>query len=130
MARSLFSIDQKSIQINDVHSTVSKNKALLTTHLGSFSATMHNVETLKTLKNPGQESSPNDLMGEQNEDLLITDITPVENHTNDLLMMNVPGLSPSNPLQNANQPDLFGLDVPVNTQPPLPVSLPKPPVQK
>lgn len=82
---------------------------------------MHDVETLKTLKGSENLASP-DILVEQNDDLLITDITPNNNQIDDLLMMDVPVMTTSTPIQNGDAPDLLGIDVPVTIQqqPPVP----------
>ena len=90
---------------------------------------MHDIKQLKTLK--GNENLANcngDLLVEQNDDLLLTDITPIENNGIDLLTMDVPVMSNPTSVPNQDNIDLFAVDIQLDNTAPVPVQIE--PIQK
>ena len=128
-ARSLFSIDNKSIQIEDVHATISKNMDILLRNLGSFSATTHNIESLKKFEKQGKSSNEPEIQNDEND--LMVDLTEPANGVNDLDLfdIDIPVSNPpvTNEVETQNNDDLFGLDItPTITTDPLNVPNPVP----
>lgn len=88
---------------------------------------MHDIKQLKTLK--GNENLANcngDLLVEQNDDLLLTDITPIENNGIDLLTMDVPVMSNPTSVPNQDNIDLFAVDIQLDNTAPVQIE----PIQK
>lgn len=91
---------------------------VLLRNLGSFSATIHDIDALNSLGKPANDS-PSDPAHAQNDDIL-TEIIPPANAQNDMDLFdidvpvsNVPGNSA--PVQDND--DLFGLNIePVTTK--------------
>ena len=127
VARSLFSIDNKSIQIEEVHSIISKNKDVFLKHLGSFSVTMHDTKIFEE-NNANSKFTTQGLKNTNQDEDLLVDITPDTNAQNefDLFDIDIPDSNPpvvtSNPV---NDDDLFGLDIPT-TQPNLEIKTSQP----
>jgi hypothetical protein len=115
VARSLFSIDNKSIQIEEAHSIVSKNKELFLKHLGSFSTTMHDTKTLLNNETSNLDQSKNKA---NQDDMFGEDLVPESNVHNEFDLFDVDVPTPTQPVQNTNMgndDDLFGLDIPIST---------------
>jgi hypothetical protein len=134
VARSLFSIDHKSININDVNSIVSKNKNIFLKHLGSFSTTMHDAEGLRTMTQCKDFDESGTKGINQNNDDLFGEGIHVENGQDqdhfDLLDIDIQTTNTVQPqptnVNNFDNNDLFGLDIPsTNVQPSIQTEAPK-----
>lgn len=126
VARSLFTINEKGIKIEDVHSIISQNKKLLLRNLGNYSATLHDVNTLKDQQNKSNLIKEEEEEINQDVDLMGGEVTNPANNANDFDLFDI-DIPTSNPVETpvANNDDLFGLDLNVQPQPAQPESKPE-----
>jgi hypothetical protein len=115
-------INQKEIQIEDVHLAISQNKKLLLKNLGNFSATMHDVETLKKKGRNSKLANAGDDLINQDDDIMNNNMVQESNAQNDmdLLVIDVP-VTNQTTTQPVNDTDLIGMDIDFGVTPTQPV---------
>ena len=122
----MFTINEKGIKIEDVHSIISQNKKLLLRNLGNYSATLHDVNTLKDQQNKSNLIKEEEEEINQEVDLMGGEVNNPTNNANDFDLFDI-DIPTSNPVETpvANNDDLFGLDLNVQPTPAQPESKPE-----